>query len=459
MVEARSTGAPFWALVRAETLKLRVSTRPRGARLASIPLARLESWTRGCDATVSSDSSGPFRFMRITIDSDGVCHLERLADYPRPPVLVGQRAQRFVIADLNQVIRITAYFRDGFCWLKIPQNHADLHVWDTPYPPKVSSIPIYEPVSIRQRFIEGSSMVSLSDMDCHYLRAVNLRRKGTTGLAFNLSPHHSCIEPYDIDIHTETHPWRPIERRGRQEAIYLPLPPGDEILWLQVRSSGRITGFVVCTPFQYAIFASTKLTGLQLETKLSGVVHIGYQGTPHFRILAFSHLPEAVICASGEKNMPVAFYPKREPSNTKGLDVRSTGPRPRMGRGRAPLFWSWAPLEDIEHVRVFQGRWNQFKGMLVSYRNGGQRFVGTALRDKKDSMRDWGNPSAMCVEILPPERGVRVHFDRVSRQRPSSVFENHELKGELHCWHHRDGPAIVRVLPSGSWQSSDRIEM
>lgn len=207
---------------------------------------------------------------------------------------------------------------------------------------------------------------------------------------------------------------------------------------------------------------------LKVETKLSGVIHIGCQAAATFRVKAFSRRPQLMLCndAVCEDNFhqPLAFYPKGDPNDPQVLKM-ITGPQLRHNPPNAQLFWSWAPLELIDNVSVYGDQNGNFHGMHIVYKNGGERFVGiNQYLVNATEPAYCKEPTHLNIEITAPRpmsgpRYTMVYFAPTDhRSHPYSEHTQYPLAGELHCWLRPFERTEIRVLPSGSWRRYDMWE-
>lgn len=214
---------------------------------------------------------------------------------------------------------------------------------------------------------------------------------------------------------------------------------------------------------------------LKVKTKLSGVIHIGSQATEDFRVKAFSRRPQRMLCNNGLGeagfHQPLAFYPKGDLNDPRALSM-ITGPQLRHIPPSSQLLWSWAPLEHIDNVTVYEEHNGNFQGMRIVYKNGGERFVGInqhLVPPTGSAYSYCKEPTHLSVEITAPMTTGGLLGDgpvyTVVSFAPadhwpllSSEYTQYPLEGELHCWARPLERAEIRVLPSGTWRSSDVLD-
>ncbi|PCD24144.1 hypothetical protein FGRA07_11346 [Fusarium graminearum] len=253
----------------------------------------------------------------------------------------------------------------------------------------------------------------------------------------------------------------------KRQWLYLPLASNDRILWIQFREECKSTKKI------RADICSSVL----VKTELCGVIHLGQHTRRPTDILAFSKAPRAIFCEPQDgKNIQkvVAFYPKSDPSSAHevpGLEIVGT-PTPDVF-GDSPYcvpWWSWAPLEDIKCLHFFSRSCDgSFLGMHITYKNGGQRFVGDGdsnIHAARDEERI-ENPTWLFVEFEPGlgRRMSAIFYNDDSYKDEDKNMKRflgdperwsqHKLVGEFHYWHDQDpqhGDNVVQILPSGSWR-------
>jgi hypothetical protein len=155
-----------------------------------------------------------------------------------------------------------------------------------------------------------------------------------------------------------------------------------------------------------------------------------------------------MLCNDGllEDNFhnPLAFYPKGHPNDPKGLRM-ITGPQLRYDPPSSQLLWSWAPLELIDNVSVYDDHNGNFQGMHIVYKNGGERFVGInqyLIHTTKPAY--YKEPTYLNIEITAPKlisgwvggpMYTMVYFAPTDQTPlPDSEHTQYPLAGELHCW-------------------------
>ncbi|CAJ0538837.1 Ff.00g067520.m01.CDS01 [Fusarium sp. VM40] len=443
---------PFWELVRVYTLKFRLLTLPDGEQVEDY-LSTLVSWKRGDATPLCSTFLSNTERLRITIDSDGIYKIERLSEHVHPPKLLKRRLKRYIIANVDQVKSIRAYFKDGLCWLLHPTFHPGFTIWDTSAPPQALELSSTANNGRYPKIVgfEECSMVPDSIPRTLSIETIDITARCITGISFRLSPSLQW-KKFDVFVHDKSK--KPTSCTKSGKFVFMPLPTDDEILWLQLRSSKHASSLMV-------------------KTKLSGVIHIGSQATEDFRVKAFSRRPQRMLCNNGLGeagfHQPLAFYPKGDSNDPRALSM-ITGPQLRHIPPSSQLLWSWAPLEHIDNVSVYEEHNGNFQGMRIVYKNGGERFVGINQHLVPATESAYcKEPTHLSVETTAPmttggSLGDGPMYTMVSFAPadlwplPSSEYTQYPLEGELHCWVRPLERAEIRVLPSGTWRSSDVLD-
>jgi hypothetical protein len=368
--------------------------------------------------------------------------------------------------------------KDGLCWLLHPTFHPGFTIWDTSAPPQALELSSTANNG-RQVFpkivgFKECSMVPDSIPRTLSIETIDITARCITGISFRLYPSLEW-KKFDVFIHTESN--KPTSYAKSSRFVFMPLPADDEILWLQLRSNKHASSLMVCSDMSYhsvstgpLLNVGLSLTILKVETKLSGVIHIGSQATADFRVKAFSQRPQLMLCDNGlcedSLHQPLAFYPKGDANDPRALRMIS-GPQLRHDPPSSQLFWSWAPLEHIDNISVYDVHDGNFQGMRIVYKNGGERFVGISQHLVPATESAYcKEPTHLNVETTAPMTTggllgdgpiyTMVSFAPTDRvPLPSSEYTQYPLTGELHCWLRPLERAEIRVLPSGSWRRSD----
>ncbi|CAF3522170.1 unnamed protein product [Fusarium graminearum] len=437
-IQSDCRDAPFWQRVKHSEVAPSFGTRPR-----------TEAVTTSLASVVQWPIEAIYGCVRVMIDRHGFCQIEQLSEYP-PVCLVRREFERFVILEMHHARLVSAYFKDGICWLGPWSADRIPTLWDIPSPP-TRPIKYPETCSIMDwRFdadrFETINLSIIAGLCFHFDKHSKLK-----AIAFNKSAplsHGSVVE-------------------DKRQWLYLPLASNDRILWIQFREECKSTKKI------RADICSSVL----VKTELCGVIHLGQHTRRPTDILAFSKAPRAIFCEPQDgKNIQkvVAFYPKSDPSSAHevpGLEIVGT-PTPDVF-GDSPYcvpWWSWAPLEDIKCLHFFSRSCDgSFLGMHITYKNGGQRFVGDGdsnIHAARDEERI-ENPTWLFVEFEPGlgRRMSAIFYNDDSYKDEDKNMKRflgdperwsqHKLVGEFHYWHDQDpqhGDNVVQILPSGSWR-------
>ncbi|KAF4448181.1 hypothetical protein F53441_8390 [Fusarium austroafricanum] len=83
-IQSYCSDAPFWNLVRKIELEIRLDALPCSTTLRRVPLTQIVSWKRGDASPVELLELSLPQYMRVTLDWDGICEIERLTRHPDP---------------------------------------------------------------------------------------------------------------------------------------------------------------------------------------------------------------------------------------------------------------------------------------------------------------------------------------------------------------------------------------
>ncbi|KAL6922352.1 hypothetical protein FSST1_006378 [Fusarium sambucinum] len=436
-VQSYCRDALFWETVKDLDLATYMDMGPR-TEMLSTSLANVLHWTRGSTSPVLSSADAIYGHIRITIDKQGFCAIERLSEYPRV-CLVKRQSKRFIILEAHKAENISASFKDGICWLGLRDTHSISTIWDIPTPPSGLL----------------SSCGIMVEIPGNKLETINLDDIG--GLIL-----HFTLFGFEVKGYSKPAPLRQaMELESLRGTAYIPLASNDRILWMQVRS--------------YSDYPSC--IGVLVKTELSGIIHLGNHRGGHSKIIAFSESPRAIFHYPGDGNyaqQAVAIHPKSKPSPdhevSKLVNIGPPIPDIIAYSSLTPI-WSWAPLQDIASVYVFNTAiGNGFVGMHITYKNEGQRFVGDGNRSapyrisgRQPKEVRVKNPTRLYVNTkMHPDHHEEVRFSigEYDELEKSPQWTGYDIAGdldfwELHLWcdprgfRHR---SKVQVLRSGSWR-------
>ncbi|RKK67978.1 hypothetical protein BFJ69_g14024 [Fusarium oxysporum] len=96
-------------------------------------LSCTKSWKRGKAAPDSEERLKDPECLCITLDSDGICEIQRLQNHPHPPNHdPNVKFRRHVLTNEKDVKSADAYFQDGLCCLRAHAAHPGFPTWDLP---------------------------------------------------------------------------------------------------------------------------------------------------------------------------------------------------------------------------------------------------------------------------------------------------------------------------------------
>ncbi|CEI67497.1 unnamed protein product [Fusarium venenatum] len=437
-IQSYCRDAPFWKTVKYLDLATYMDMGPR-TEMLSTSLANVLQWTRGSTSPVLSSADAIYGHMRITIDKQGFCEIDRLSEYPCV-CLVKRPSKRFIILEAHHAENISASFKDGMCWLGLRNTHSISTIWDIPTPPSGLL----------------SSCGTMVEVPGNRLETINLDDIGGLTLRFTLYGFEAkgYSKPAPLRQAMQWDSW--------QGTAYIPLASNDRILWMQVR---RYSDHTSCI-------------GVLVKTELSGIIHLGNHGGGLSEIIAFSESPRAIFQYPGGGNSAqqvVAIHPKSKSSlDHEVSELVNIGP---PIPGVIPVYfdhtpiWSWASLQDIASVHVFNALGDGgFVGMHITYKNEGQRFVGDANRSAPYRISGCQpkevrveNPTRLYVNAkmhLDYHEKVRFSIGDDDKLENSPQWTGYDIAGdlgfwELHFWCDPTGcshRSKIQVLRSGSWR-------
>ncbi|WKT45120.1 hypothetical protein QSH57_009973 [Fusarium oxysporum f. sp. vasinfectum] len=119
MVQSHCPDAYFWNMVHRLNHKKGLSCT--------------KSWKRGKAAPDSEERLKDPECLCITLDSDGICEIQRLQNHPHPPNHdPNVKFRRHVLTNEKDVKSADAYFQDGLCCLRAQAAHPGFPTWDLP---------------------------------------------------------------------------------------------------------------------------------------------------------------------------------------------------------------------------------------------------------------------------------------------------------------------------------------
>ncbi|KAI8722409.1 hypothetical protein NCS52_00384600 [Fusarium sp. LHS14.1] len=226
IIQGYSSEAPLWYFARAVALRMELSLMHQETKMVQCKLCEVESWTRGDEGPKLLQ--GHSNYTRVTLDHHGISRVEALDEYPEPLSEKRISSAKYIVADRRriQALKIEIYFQDGLAWLAT-RTYARLAMWDTPTPPKILHLGAHSDLFQ----LESCATSWPSNKYPSHPKTIDLST--CTGLTFLYQK--SFREDFcDIQVHTRTSPVHLKEPPDSLTAVYLPLPPGEEILSMSV---------------------------------------------------------------------------------------------------------------------------------------------------------------------------------------------------------------------------------
>ncbi|KAH8900409.1 hypothetical protein GQ53DRAFT_128073 [Thozetella sp. PMI_491] len=415
MVRDYSESGTFWRYISVvnlgrELLATIASRAP--SPVSSIPLCDIKAWTRGGEPELLQSPERP-PVMRLTFDSRGIRQVERL---PSRPSYRHWRSENmaFAVHEESDLEGIIGQFKDGVLRLELPESIRGLHIWDMPSPPRISDCEFCGHLAQSMRF-----------------RTVDLR--DATGLTF----FFALNKVYAVHAHTPAtpHATSTFERLAKRRQadvtwVYLPVPKGEEIMAIGVRSrqlEGRSTTQKPC---------------ILVRMKLAGDVALGPCYREDYRDTVLSQANPRLFIYNTVDLGPATFFGtySPEPSNDSSFPPFQRPPLEPGPLSRANL--GVAPLKDVIRIRIFYRKDTGFcRGIWFDYKNGARRAVGSCWLGVHPS-KTFLNPTRICYCPATYHRmrptvvcqAVRVESGSDSIHRHQDPWVCSALHGSLEFW-------------------------
>ncbi|RSL68076.1 hypothetical protein CEP53_002751 [Fusarium sp. AF-6] len=388
----------FWRSVTVIGLS---SNLPPPRPFSRILLNRVLSWKRG-EPPIPNPSPQTPPFVRITMDNDGLCEIERLE---KPPPYTGKIFKDLafcVIRVATSQIYIEA--KDKRFRLRLPKNMTGLATWNTDNPPMPSTL--LNPLSLAPVQIEPWHLCALDLSRCSGVSFFFSFRK-LAGVYTHRSGDPSAIDEYR----------RVCESRPRVVWVYMPIAPDDQVTVLGCRLTGR--GF-----------------NMLVRLDLSGEVILGQMGK---RVAQDSLIgygaPLTLIYGEPVGQQPVPVLGARH-----GTLERDKFPAPFSIQDFRPdvddAYFSWAPLDSIQSIRGFYDKDTGLcRGLIFQYENGGLRAVGECRKHLDDDVLVV-KPSVICFQPAP---------NMASWRAPKAIGVRVELGNDIDHEHTCEGWKCMRL--------------
>ncbi|KAL7932360.1 hypothetical protein V8C35DRAFT_308166 [Trichoderma chlorosporum] len=389
------------------------SSRQDFNQQATVPIGNVGPWERGQAPANEEQDLAPF--IRITIDSQGLKRIERLAQRPE---LISQASdtELYIVENQADLESIKVQFQSGLARLKWVRYHdLDPVPWDTPTPPDVDHLI----TTVHSNRPPSTRVAQFSTIDVSKI----------TGITFFMT--WEAQEPeFFIHAHTRNAPSArsTYDRLSAQDWsgvwYYIPFPSRD-----------RLTSFGV----RYTLEPYPAVLQLLFHFEKAGDFAVGL---PSPRNLQYDEKVWLVgdqlqlVCGLSQSGRAVTLD-----AHPKGLDAEFPTPAPPIGQQMPEVggvaFVSWAPLEHVACVRTFTDEDAGIcRGYLLEYENGAQRSLGEC-RVGIDVERAYVKPICLCINKSFNLRRWRLKV-RVDGQWEHGHTEEgwscHEMRGTLISW-------------------------
>ncbi|KAK6715535.1 hypothetical protein SNK04_006484 [Fusarium graminearum] len=402
MIHKYSENEKFWRCISALRLARELSESQQDDTM--LPLCNIVTWTRGESAVVCSEECSPY--IRLILDRRGIRKIERFQErLPYEPARSNREA--FVFACESEFRDVVVTLEFNVLQLQLPSHIRGFQVWDTPSPPRLEDCEFYGRVSQSMQ-----------------LKTINLR--AATGLTFFFA--YSKLYAVHAHTHKSPHATRTCERlsKSRRASIisaYLPIPTGEEIISIAIRTRSSLKGGQSTGQKPFLLF----------RMKLAGDIAIGpYHSETHNDVVLGESSPKLFIYSSSGVGPATVFgtYPRRQEDDSISV------PFPYPLFSNPPINYhaniSSAPLEDVTCVWVREDE-NQFcHGVLLEYENGAQRALGDYRVGNylpgTDRVKKHLKPSQICY-LGPQDEGVDAYNFVVKASDHHDHDPNHDAEG------------------------------
>ncbi|KAK3941210.1 hypothetical protein QBC46DRAFT_458524 [Diplogelasinospora grovesii] len=418
IIEGYSRHATLWRYISVLHVACQLSGTD-SVPLLTVPLCDIFSWERhGKLELVTSQTISPSPTLRLTLDFDGICRVERLQRWPRYSgetsdrlayIVEGAGAQYGEVAQLAQL-------KNGLLRLPLPSSRwSKLRYWNTPAPPGLDSCVGYPFGDVgRDRFYA---------VDLDKIRGITFFF--AKGRLFGIHIHHSkwtcALSTYDRLVNTQN--WE-----GGYVWIYLPITRDNQVLSLGTRDARLHTG------------SGEASRSVLVRTRLEGDLIIGRQG---------SSTRGTIRDARYSKSTPITMVYSDE--SKKPFSAEHPGINPLK---ESDAYFSWAPLDGVVSALTFYDqRTGLCRGIVFHYENGGARAVGQCRLHVDPAVRVL-RPLRICFQAeLLAYQGTRVKFhdrdEHESGDENECSWECRPLVGYMTFWFAGEVSSQLRVVPKG----------
>lgn len=407
--------SPFWKLARSMEVEWRLKTMRQGSS-GDVDMAVVKDWKRGDGYHSLKKHHEHLRTVRIALDAYGIQKIERLFQKPEPFSQVKPDDKAYIVVDDWEIQGVTLALKWDLGRIVLPDHHPGLQVWDTPTPPHIEYYgPRNTGTPVNGDNVAGT-LVNDPNGDTYHLdqcewmlqecdlagspysrmsRFYTIDLTSVTGLTFLYGPTRGLIA---IHGHTATKPVVEVPREAPENMhwIYMPVPPDDEIMSIGAHIVSICGGRIHTPAFQI----TTRLTG----TVYVGSLHLGRTPQNVYSRDVKQLMYNRVDRERGLGTVDTFGLFPRDPSRIiNDASISAEEAEELEQYDDYPFYYSWAPLEDVARIRIYRHdhKKGSLQGMLIDYRNGGQRRLG---RYRADSIlaEDCKNPTGFCVYNVHP---------------------------------------------------------
>ncbi|KAL1848313.1 hypothetical protein VTK73DRAFT_10163 [Phialemonium thermophilum] len=329
---------------------------------STVPLRQVLPWSRGEPLTASASDSEMLPYITIVMDRRGIREIYRRKE--RPPY-TGQTSTSlaFIVVHMGDCASMSIGARDGLARLQSSGRLLTPRIWNTDAPP--ISCRSLDPSSWS---LAGPGVCQLFAFDIHSARGITFffTAGELYGVHVHCSPSSSAAVQYE----------RLREVKRQAVWIYMPIGLGDRATVLACRRTNR--GF-----------------NMLVRMERAGEIILGQLGRRVHRDCLLAYGPRLTFVYGEPLEMQRVPLIGAYSSACGKVALPPYFAAPHLEPDTDEIYFSWAPLDAIESIRVFRDELGLCRGMILRYENGGLRAVGQCRLHLDESVLAI-KPSALC---------------------------------------------------------------
>ncbi|KPM35258.1 hypothetical protein AK830_g11313 [Neonectria ditissima] len=516
MIHEHCTGSPFWVLVREFSLWHTVKQLGYNHQ-QPVPLNSVVSWSRsGVLELVETEllwnpdgPSQPPRFVCITINTSGITDITSDDEKRAPFIYEPEGDLAYVYIERTSARGVSLIINGHLARLEHPLGHSGFPIWDSSSPPHFN---VLEEVVVDQEDTTGMSkyeMPVVAPRAWDHARVI-FRDCGICGVddfpgmryySVDLIPGAVGItflysDPLGlVAIHPHTTLSGPVKVPSGVSPdslvyIYMPMPPGEEILKVTTQVGALTWGrtspphFTVCIAHAERPPPPARKSSQQkrqFHMRLAGKVSIGPRYNPSFdRMTVFAleglvynrtELGHANFIAADSRYLileqdPHSRRKERHSGRKPEVAPEAFGPAP----GIVPFF-AFAPLRNVVRVSTYclPGELSITRGILFDYSDGATHAIGQ-LRLGMQPLAKYVYPRRICicrdqtdavrVDEIPYSKKTKIECGRsIKHRHAEGVWECHDMDGVMNFFfsNHSEQALLIRDLVDGETWPTNRF--